>query len=572
MNSRFAGSAYRHFLLWSVCGSLATTICTIMDAFLIGNLVGSDGLAVSNLATPVFLFYAMLSVTVGVGANVRIGNLLGKADREGANYFFQVQLGLGLMISVLTLSPLLFPDAYFSLLGVTEELKTLAQQYLTVVMWSAPVFVMYHILSVSVRTDSDPKCAAMASAVVFITNLSLDLFFMKVLRWGIVGASASLCIAELLGVLVLCTHFFKKRRLLKLGVALPKQRKIKQILFNGFGVGAANVFGAIVMLAFNTMLLRYSGSIGPLYVASYGVIYTVSTIPAGFFDGACNALSTTTAFFAGEADTASIFMVLKKALRTAVLIGGMFIVACGVLARQMLCFFGIEDMAAIQTGTTALRIFSVSMVFTGINMVVTAFWQSIGRARAAAILSVVRNFAGMLILGVLLIPGGNIIGVGITYVATEAACTLLCLVVWLLRPSRKYVCGQYQHGNRCFERDYVIETESAQLIAQDIQTLCDQWDIGMKQALFINFVCEELLLNIIKFGLDSEKKASYVSVKLIENNGEYILRIRDNVNCYNPFESDGDEIDNGVLNLIKTKAKYYDYQRKMIFNYLYMVI
>lgn len=572
MNSRFAGSAYRHFLLWSVCGSLATTICTIMDAFLVGNLVGSDGLAVSNLATPVFLFYAMLGVTVGVGANVRIGNLLGKADREGANYFFQVQLGLGLMISILTLSPLLFPDAYFSLLGVTEELKPLAQQYLTVVMWSAPVFVMYHILSVSVRTDSDPKCAAMASAAVIITNLSLDLFFMKVLRWGIVGASASLCIAELLGVLVLCTHFFKKRRLLKLGVALPKRREIKQILFNGFGVGAANVFGAIVMLAFNTMLLRYSGSIGPLYVASYGVIYTVSTIPAGFFDGACNALSTTTAFFAGEADTASIFMVLKKALRTAVLIGGMFIVACGVMARQMLCFFGIEDMAAIQTGTTALRIFSVSMVFTGINMVVTAFWQSIGRARAAAILSVVRNFAGMLILGALLIPGGNIIGVGITYVATEAACTLLCLVVWLLRPSRKYVCGQYQHGNRCFERDYVIETESAQLIAQDIQTLCDQWDIGMKQALFINFVCEELLLNIIKFGLDSEKKASYVSVKLIENNGEYILRIRDNVNCYNPFESDGDEIDNGVLNLIKTKAKYYDYQRKMIFNYLYMVI
>lgn len=572
INTRFAGSAYRHFLLWGVCASLATTVCTIVDAFLVGNLVGSSGLAVSNIATPVFLFYAMLGVTVGVGANIHIGNMLGKADKQEANRFFHVQLGLGLMISVLTLSPLLFKDGYFAMLGVTEELKPLAQQYLTVVMWSAPVFVMYHILSVSVRTDSDPKCAAVASAVVIVTNLSLDIFFMKVLQWGIVGASASLCIAELLGLMVLCTHFFKKRRLLMLGITLPKFREIRQILANGFGVGAANVFGAIVMLVFNTMLLRFSGAMGPLYVASYGVIYTVSTIPAGFFDGASNALSTTTAFFAGEADIDGIFVVLKKALLTVLMVGGLFAIACAVFARQLLGFFGIEDAQAIRTGAAALRIFALSMVFTGINMVVTAFWQTIGRSKIATILSALRNCVGMLLFGFLLIPGGNIVGVSICYVATEVVCSLLCLGMLFLRPSRKYICQRYQQGNRCFERDYVIKTESAQQISQDIEVLCDQWNIGMKQALFINFVCEELLLNIIKFGLKDEKKTSYVSIKLIENDGEYILRIRDNVNCYNPFESEGDEIDNGVLNLIKTKAKDYDYQRKMIFNYLYMVI
>lgn len=572
MNTRFAGSAYRHFLLWGICASLATTVCTIVDALLVGNLVGSSGLAVSNIATPVFLFYAMLGVTVGVGANIHIGNMLGKADKQEANRFFHVQLGLGFAISLLMLSPLLFKDVYFSMLGVTGELKPLAQQYLTVVMWSAPVFVMYHILSVSVRTDSDPKCAAVASVVVIVTNLSLDIFFMKVLQWGIVGASASLCIAELLGSLVLCTHFFKKRRLLTFGITLPKLREIKQILSNGFSIGAANIFGAIVMLVFNTMLLRFSGAMGPLYVASYGVIYTVSTIPAGFFDGASNALSTTTAFFAGEADVEGIFTVLKKALRTVLTAGGMFAIVCAVFAGQLLAFFGIEDVQTIKTGTVALRIFTLSMIFTGINMVVTAFWQTIGRSRIAAIFSALRNCVGMLLFGFLLIPGENIIGVSICYVATEAVCSLLCLGVLFLHPSRKYICQRYQQGERCFERDYAIKTESAQQISQDIEALCDEWNIGMKQALFINFVCEELLLNIIKFGLNDEKKAGYVSIKLMETNGEYVLRIRDNVNCYNPFESEGDEIDNGVLNLIKTKAKYYDYQRKMIFNYLYMVI
>ena len=56
------------------------------------------------------------------------------------------------------------------------------------------------------------------------------------------------------------------------------------------------------------------------------------------------------------------------------------------------------------------------------------------------------------------------------------------------------------------------------------------------------------------------------------DDGTYVLRIRDNVRTFNPFETDGDEIDNGVLTLIRRKTRQYDYQRKMIFNYLYMVI
>jgi two-component sensor histidine kinase len=96
----------------------------------------------------------------------------------------------------------------------------------------------------------------------------------------------------------------------------------------------------------------------------------------------------------------------------------------------------------------------------------------------------------------------------------------------------------------------------------------------MKQSFFINFICEELLLNVIKFGLDdtNKKKDYYISIKLMEKEGDYVLRIRDNVSLYNPFESEGDEIDSGVLTLIQKKTKYCDYQRKMIFNYLYMVI
>lgn len=572
MGTRFAKSAFGYFLIWGICTSLTTTICTIVDALLVGNLVGSSGLAVANLSTPVFLFYAMLGVTVGVGANVRIGRFLGSSDLAQANRVFSAQLALGLLIGAVCLLPLTFRDAYFAFLGVTPELYPLAQQYLTVVMWSAPLFVLYHIFSASVRTDSDPKLAAAASAVVIITNLSLDIFFMQVLRWGIVGASASLCIAEGLGVLVLLTHFFKKQALLKLRLALPKPAEIVSFAVNGFGIGSANIFLALVMLVFNTLLLRHGGENGTMYVAIYGVIYTVSMIPFAVFDGASNALSTVTAFFAGESDTDSIWAVLKTAITVAVASGAVLTLVCVLFAGELVAFFGIDDPAALGTAASAFRIFSVSTVFTGVNMVVTSFWQSIGRARMAGAMSILRNFLLMLTVGFVLIPRWDIFGLTMSYVAVEVLCTLLAVAIMVFVSSRKYVEETFGSSGRSFENMYIIQSESMEQISADLEAVCDEWEISMKQAFLINFICEELLLNVIKFSLKESGKTRYIAIKLMEKDGDYVLRIRDNVSVYNPFESDGDEIDNGVLNLIQKKAKYCDYQRKMIFNYLYMIL
>ena len=522
-----------------------------------------------------FLLYALFGITIGVGANVQIGRLLGASDIHTANRVFHSQLGVGLIIGVLCLCPILFKDAYFSFLGVTKELYPLAEQYLTVVMWSAPIFVMYHILSVSVRTDSDPKLAAVASAIVILTNLSLDLFFMKVLGIGIIGASGSLCIAETLGVLVLLIHFIKKDRLLKLRLVCPSISDVWKFVYNGFGMGSANIFGAVVMLVFNTLLLRYGGESGAIYVAIYGVIYTVSTIPAGIFEGASGALSTVTSFFVGESDVDGIFIVLRKALTVAVFGGGVLATLCAAFSNLILKFFGIRDISAVENASMAMKLFALSMIFMGISMIITAFWQSIERAKLAGAMSVLRNCFLLLAIGAILIPRETIVGLSASYVCTEIFCTLGIVIVYIFHSSKKYVSEKYGITGKCMECSYRIETESMTQISEDLERICEEWGIGIKQAFVINFICEEILLNIIKYGLSNRSasnKEYYISIKLLEKDGDYILRIRDNVSLYNPFESDGDEIDSGVLKLIQKKTKYCDYQRKMIFNNLYLII
>ena len=189
-------------------------------------------------------------------------------------------------------------------------------------------------------------------------------------------------------------------------------------------------------------------------------------------------------------------------------------------------------------------------------------------------MSILRNCLLLLAAGTFLIPRFSIMGLSFSYLTTEALCCLGALIMGIVSPSGKYIGEKYRDSGRSMERIYPMDTESMARISGDLEGISEEWDMDIRKSFVINFICEEILLNIIKFGLSDTKKKKeyYISIKLIERGDETVLRIRDNVSTYNPFESMGDEIDRGVLELIRKKTKYCDYQRKMIFNYLYLIL
>ena len=399
-----------------------------------------------------------------------------------------------------------------------------------------------------------------------------DLLFMKVLGWGILGASASLCIAETVGVLVLLIHFRKKNALLKLGLTLPKQKELKEFVENGFGVGSAFIFQAVVMLVFNTLLLLDGSKEGVVYVAVFGVMYTISTIPYAVYDGAGSAISTVVSILAGEKEPKGILSVYRSGLWSVSIAGALLSAIFILSTHRIFAFFALTGDAVSKDNVLAFRLYSISLALAGANALCTAFWQTIGRARLAAVMSLMRNCVLMLTVGSVLILKRQIVGLALAYVISEGLCLLGLFVIRFTRGSKVYVAEKFKLSKRTFEQFYPIEADSIEQVSADLEKLCEDWEIGMKQSFFINLVIEELIMNIVKFGLEETKKKHYVSIKLMENEEEYILRIRDNVNAYNPFDTRGDALDQAAIKLITEKAAYYDYQRKLIFNYLYIIL
>lgn len=572
MEKKFAANAYRMFLIWGIFSALGTAASTFVDAVLIGNYIGSNGLAVTNIATPVFLFFALLAVTTAVGANVLIGKALGKSDIEEANRLFNMQIAVGLVETIIcTLTGVLAGEPVLYLLGATDEIIELAKSYTTVVFFCAGCFIFYHILSYSVRSDGDPQIAAAASIILIVLNIVLDILFMGYLDFGIRGASMALCIATFCAVLILLSHFLKKHTLLHFRPCMPGKDAVSRFAKNGFGTGSAFLFQAVIIGLFNKLLIS-TGNQGTCNVAFYSILYTMSTFAYAVFDGASSALTPVTSIFSGEKDADSIMDVFKLALKVVTGAGIAVAVLYNIFAGNIIRFFGISDAAQVGYMISGFRIFAVSIVFTGINSLVTSFWQSLSRSKLAGIMSVLRNFIAMLVFGGILIPLYQTDGLGTAYLCCEVLCTVFVLLVGWKSGTEQKIRKSYSSILRTFEKAYVINKNSIAEVSSDLEKISEDWEINMKQAFFINFIVEEVILNIIKFAINDRDHDHYIAIRLVDNQGEYIMRIRDDVSDYNPFESDGDEVDNAVINMIQKKTKYCDYQRKLIFNYLYLIL
>lgn len=570
MKRDFAANAFKTFFLWGVLSALGSACATFTDAALIGNIIGENGLAAANIATPVFMIFAFFGVTMGVGANVDAGNALGRSDKAKANNIFGQLLSAGLVVSgILFAVGLLFRGGILRLFGANSQTQLFANEYAFWVFIFTGAFIFYHILSFSVRIDGDPKCAAVSAGVLITLNIVLDLVFMCVLGSGIVGASLSLCIATLCAVAVLLTHFKKRSNSLKLLIRKPKMPTLLSFFKNGFAVGSEFLFSAIVMSAFNKLLSF--GAAGAFNVAVFSVIYTASTFSKVPSDSTSAALNSVVSILSGEKDKSGIISVLKSAVKSVFTVGGIVTALYILLSQGVVRFFGISE-SQIKTAALSFAVYSLCIVLNGVNTTIISFWQSIGRAKAAATLSVARSFALILILGAVLIPLFGTLGLSIAFLSCEALCFAAAVLVGKLKSSKAIIEKQCSSVERVFENTYAIDRDCIETIENDLHSLSESWQIEPKRSFFIELITEELIANIIKFAVKDQIGKYHISVRLMEDKDDFILRIRDDVADYNPFESDGDDIDNAVLSMIKKKTKRCDYQRKMIFNYLYLVI
>lgn len=178
----------------NVMGMIALSCYILADTFFIANAIGADGLTALNIAIPVYNLINAAGLMTGVGGGTRYAILRAQGENESANRLFS-----GMVL--LAAAPLA------ALLGADAVTLPLCSVYLRTILCFAPFFLLNSTLQAFVRNDGAPRLAMAGMLTSSLSNVVLDWVFMYPMGMGMFGAAIATCIAPILSLCVLATHF-----------------------------------------------------------------------------------------------------------------------------------------------------------------------------------------------------------------------------------------------------------------------------------------------------------------------------------------------------------------------------
>lgn len=458
MNSKFdpvTGNVlpvFFHYAIPSVIGMLAISSAGIIDGIFIGNYVGAAALAAVNISLPALYIAIAIVFMVVVGSSVMCGKFLGEKNPASASLIFSktvyFMLMIGLLFVVLTL---FFLDAVVLGLGASEDLRSMVTQYLRILLYGIPFFIMALTLDYFVRIDGRPIMASVSLVAVAVINIALD--WLLIVKWdlGLAGAAWATVLSWLCMLLMLASHWFSRHSNLQL-VRVPARWSdgwdaILRASYNGLSEFANELSLGLITLLFNWVMITRLGVAG---VAAFTIIGYLLMIGLEVCYGIAESLQPIVSKNLGARQPERITRFIIAGVVSALVVG---------LAASALFIFVPETLASFflregetDTMTIALAfiaLFWPAFLFNGMNITLASMFTAMHKPLPSAAIALSRSLvlpaAGLLLFPLWLGDAGVFIAIP---VAEGLTCVFALILLTRNRPSGVVAALDYQGAQK----------------------------------------------------------------------------------------------------------------------------
>ena len=394
-------------LIWqssipSIVGMIVMSLYNIVDRIFIGQGVGA--LAISGLALtfPFMILLMAFGMLIGAGSASRISITLGENNIEKAEKILGNALTLTILISgVVSILTYIFMGDLLRFFGGTEETIGYAEDYMRIIVPASIFSAMNFGFNNIMRATGFPKKAMYTMLISAIINVVLDALFIFVFDWGIQGAAWATVIAYTVGSIWVMSHFFLPGSQIRFKKAYLKLEKdiVGAIVSIGMSPFSMQLASSLVIITVNTTLLKYGGD---LAIGAYGIINSLLTLAIQIVLGLNQGTQPVVGFNYGARLYDRMFKTLKTAIIIAtILTSGAFL--SGLLLSRFSVSLFTSDAELIQIASNALKIVIFMFPLVGFQIVISNFFQSIGKARISIFLSLTRQFI-FLVPAILILP------------------------------------------------------------------------------------------------------------------------------------------------------------------------
>lgn len=370
-------------------GNVLQQLYNVVDTLIVGRYLGKNALAAVGSSYTLMVFVTSIILGLCMGSSAFFSMQFGRRDHDRLQQGIYMAAG---MIGAVTLALNVFVYAGMQgilvFLRVPGEVVPYMKAYLLWIFAGIAATFLYNFTANFLRALGNsliPLCFLGVSAVL---NIFLDLYFIRVLMWGVGGAAAATVISQYaagVGILLYCikkypqVHIKKENRRWNPGIlrellGLSSLTCLQQSVMN-FGIlmvqGLVNSFGPVVMAAFAAAVKIDSFAYSP--VQDFG-----------------NAFSTYVAqnYGAGKRER------IRRGMRDAVLSALIF---CTVISTLVVCFakplmsmFLDESSAdAVLVGAGYLRIEASFYFGIGLLFLFYGYFRAVNKPGISVILTVV---------------------------------------------------------------------------------------------------------------------------------------------------------------------------------------
>lgn len=404
-------------------GILFMTVNVLIDAIFVGRWIGSIAIAALSVVMPLTFFISSLGMAIGVGGSSVLSRALGKKNQDKAINVFahQIMLTFGLC-SLLVIAGIIFEEEILYAFGAKGNILKPASEFYMPILLAVPFQALCMMGNSVIRAEDKSKHAMAAMILSAVTNIILDVVFIKVFDWGIAGAAWATAFSFLACFIYILWFFIFRSELrpsLKHFVFTTKITK--EIISLSFVTFARQGVISVLSILLNHTLFAHGGEQA---VTAYGIIsrmlmfmlFPVLGITQGFLPIA--------GYNYGADNYGRVRESITTAIKYAAGLAILIFVVILIFAKPIVSIF-TTDPEIIKITPGALRwVFAASPIIA-IQLIGAAYFQAAGKATKALMLTLSKQGFFLIPLVLILPQFFGIFGVWIAFPIADVLSTIV---------------------------------------------------------------------------------------------------------------------------------------------------
>ena len=386
---------------------LVAALYNIVDQIFIANAsyLGSYGNAANTVVFPLTVVALAIAVMIGDGCCAFVSISLGAGKPEDAHR----SIGSAVLLVtisgvVLTALYLIFLNPILTLFGGSVNAETMAQsqEYFFWISLGVPFYMFGQALNPIIRSDGSPRFAMISTLAGAAVNIVLDPIFIFGLRWGMMGAAVATVLGQILTAALSIWYLCHMK-----AVHLTRQsfRIHPSLVRRYIPLGICSFLSQIslvaAMAAINNMVRKYGG-LDPIFgqsqyaqipMAVVGIVMKFFQIVISIVVGMAAGCIPIVGYNVGAQRPDRARRLFSMLLLYEALVGLIATVIVECLPGQLIAIFGAANESEYYTlfALKAFRTYLCMMILACVNKATFIYLQSLGKALASTLLSMVRE-------------------------------------------------------------------------------------------------------------------------------------------------------------------------------------